>query len=1116
MTNRNDQRWAAIAVAVYVVMTASSAAAQQSPIPTLTDESAEAQAPSELIEIQRKTEELRARLQEWESKSNEYLTAGREAQARIQSIDEELEHLQRREAITISDDASADELDARLLEAEQDLAAARRESMELDTKAELRSERRKRLPELRCGRKAVAASELLSVAKQRLQVVDNTSPRTSSDPTVAKALAQLHDSKRAVLQAEVGAYQNELGSYDARGALMSKRRDRATLRIAYYEALTTKLREARQRLTRLEVERENEATRQLLEELTALPAGFDKTLDELYQRNEALSSVWTGEGGLHDQIEDVSQKLSRAEAKVAAIEAELTRLAARVEAVGLADSVGVLLRRHRAEAPDVGMYRRFIRMRQEKIGGVQLQQIRLREQREALADIDALIDEAMASVDQPISPGEREELEALLRQLFETQRRYMDALIEDYEVYFQKLVDFDARQQELIERTEALLDFIDERILWIPTGRAVQSDLLSDGRDAMAWLLGAKHWAQVGRAARDAAGRLWPVNLLALLLVGLFIPFARRARPRIQRLGEEARRSDCDRFAPTAEAMGLTLLLSLWMPALLAYAGWRLGISPVATQFTRSIAHALVMASGYWATLRFSRQLVRPGGIAEAHCGWPERAAHVLWRDLRWLAIVTVPAVFVIFVFETRGEDLWRESVGRLAFLTSMAALVVFNYLALRPGGSLAEVLRRRGRRQRWAWRVVQISSLIVPLVLGAAAFRGFYWTALQLAIRLHLTLLFFFLLVFVMQLAARLSMVAQRQAALDEEVPEEKPPTPASTMQVTRLMIGTGFFLAILGALGIWADLLPATRILQQVELWTTTQTVTVSSLDPSGVEQVSTEDQLVAVTLADVFRSLLIGLLTVALVRALPGLLEVSLFRRLGPGERYAYATIVKYAVAVAGLGLAFDAIGIGWSSIQWLVAAVGLGLGFGLQEIFANFVSGLIILFERPIRVGDTVSVGDVNGTVSKIRIRATWITSFDRKELIVPNKEFVAGQLINWTLSDAVLRVVVPVGIAYGSNTERAVEVLKQVARESPFVLADPPPQILFLGFGDSSLSFELRAFVRTVDRLFPAQHELHMSIDKAFRKAGIEIAFPQRDLHLRSVPKDWQPLFGDSR
>jgi potassium efflux system protein len=1098
MTGRSESRLNLIALGLWLsaVLTASPIRAQQSPLPAPAAESAPDVSP-ELTEVERKVQEVRSRLEEWQSQAAEYLLSGQEAQARTRVIDEDIARLEQRKAITIPADASAAELNVELLEAEQDLTAARREAIELDVEADRRAERRKRIP------------ELLSIAKQRLKALDDAPSPPSGDSAVAEVLRQLASLKRTAGQTEIEAYQNELGTYDVRGALLGKRRDRATLRIAYYEALTGKLREAKQELERLEVEQENEATRRLLEELTALPDGFKRTLQELYQRNEALASVWTSEGGLHEQIEDVSTKLRRAEAKVAELEAELTRLAARVQAVGLADSVGVLLRRHRAEAPDIGMYRRFIRMRQQQIGDVQLQQIRLREQRQALGDIDTLIDEAMATIDVPVAPEEQEELEKLLRQLFETQRKYMDALIEDYETYFQKLVDFDARQQELIARTKDLLDFIDERILWIPSGRAVQPELLTDGRDAMAWLFGAKYWAQLGRGFRDAATRLWPVNLSALLLAILFIPFARRVRSRMRSLGERAKKPGCVRFAPTSEAIALTMVLAIWLPALLAYVGWRLGLSPVATQFTRSVAHGLLAAAGFWATLRISRQLVRPDGIAEAHCGWSDKAAHALWRDLRWLTIVTVPAVFVIFVFEMRGEDLWRESIGRLAFSISMLAVGVFNYLALRSGGPLAEVFRGRTRRRPWAWRTVQLSSWVIPLALVAAALRGFYWTALQVGIRLHLNLAFVFLLVVVLQLAARWSMIAQRRAALEDEGLDEKPVRPDPTMEVSRLMIGTGLLLAIFGSSAIWGDLAPATRILQQVELWTVTQTVTVSDLDPSGIERFSTEDQLVAITLADVFRSFLIGLLTLVLIRALPGMLEATLFRRLGPGERYAYATIVKYAVVLAGLALAFDAIGIGWSSIQWLVAAVGLGLGFGLQEIFANFISGLIILFERPIRVGDTVTVGEVNGTVSKIRIRATWITAFDRKELIVPNKEFVTGRLINWTLSDAVLRITIPVGVAYGSDTDRVTEVLNEVARESRRVLRDPPPQVFFLSFGDSSLSFELRVFIRNAEQLFPVRHELHMSIDKAFREAGIEIAFPQRDLHLRSIPDDWR-------
>jgi potassium efflux system protein len=178
--------------------------------------------------------------------------------------------------------------------------------------------------------------------------------------------------------------------------------------------------------------------------------------------------------------------------------------------------------------------------------------------------------------------------------------------------------------------------------------------------------------------------------------------------------------------------------------------------------------------------------------------------------------------------------------------------------------------------------------------------------------------------------------------------------------------------------------------------------------------------------------------------------------------------------------------------------------VGLGFGLQEIFANFVSGLIILFERPMRVGDTVTIGGISGTVTRIRIRATTITDGDRKELIVPNKEFITGQLINWTLSDTILRTVIRVGVAFGSDIPQARNLLLKAAQDDPRVLRDPPVTAVLDKFGDSTLDFELRLFVAGLEEFAEIRHDLNVRIDQLFRDAGIEMAFPQRDVHVRSI------------
>jgi potassium efflux system protein len=177
------------------------------------------------------------------------------------------------------------------------------------------------------------------------------------------------------------------------------------------------------------------------------------------------------------------------------------------------------------------------------------------------------------------------------------------------------------------------------------------------------------------------------------------------------------------------------------------------------------------------------------------------------------------------------------------------------------------------------------------------------------------------------------------------------------------------------------------------------------------------------------------------------------------------------------------------------------LSVGLGFGLQEIVANFVCGLIVLFERPFRIGDTVTIGDISGTVTRIRIRATTVIDFDRKELIVPNKEFIVGRLVNWSLSDNRIRIRIPVGIAYGSDTKLATELLVQAARKNPHVLHKPAAEAVFKGFGDNSLDFELRVYINGIENWWSMLHELNISIDNAFKEAGVTIAFPQRDVHL---------------
>jgi potassium efflux system protein len=256
---------------------------------------------------------------------------------------------------------------------------------------------------------------------------------------------------------------------------------------------------------------------------------------------------------------------------------------------------------------------------------------------------------------------------------------------------------------------------------------------------------------------------------------------------------------------------------------------------------------------------------------------------------------------------------------------------------------------------------------------------------------------------------------------------------------------------------------------------------------------------------TLLGLAKAILIVAVTFIAVKNLPGLLELGVLRQtdVEAGTRYAITTLCKYAVIAIGVLLFFNALQVDWSKFGWIAAALSVGLGFGLQEVVANFVCGLILLFERPLRVGDVVTLEGMTGTVTHISMRATTIRNWDRQDLVVPNKNLITGTILNWTLSAELNRIVIPVGVAYGTDTEKARQILLEIAAKHPRVIDDPAPIASFEQFADSSLNLLLRAYLPNLENRLATITELHTQIDQRFAEAGIEIAFPQQDVHVRS-------------
>jgi len=258
--------------------------------------------------------------------------------------------------------------------------------------------------------------------------------------------------------------------------------------------------------------------------------------------------------------------------------------------------------------------------------------------------------------------------------------------------------------------------------------------------------------------------------------------------------------------------------------------------------------------------------------------------------------------------------------------------------------------------------------------------------------------------------------------------------------------------------------------------------------------------------ITLSSILTLLLLLILVLVLERVFRRVLVERVLSRthFDPALRFAIGKISGYLFIALGFVLALNNAGLNISSLTVLAGAIGVGLGFGLQNIISNFFSGLIILAERPVAIGDRIEVGGVAGMVTRINMRSSTVVTNDNITIIVPNSDFISNAVTNWSHGDPKVRLRVPFGVAYGSDIPLLKKVMLEVANQHPAVLKEPPPSVFFVGFGESSLDFELGVW--TIDMAHNPlrfKSELYYAIEDTLRKNKIEIPFPQRDLHLRS-------------
>ena len=961
-------------------------------------------------------------------------------------------------------------------------------------------------------RPAAIGQRLTEATREREEVSAQlrTPPAEDAGATLSQARRWMLETRYLALSTEIEMLDQELLSRPLRMQLLEAKRDKEEASVDWIgeriRALNELVGRKRQQAAE-QAQAEAEETQRETEGMDPVVVGLSEETAALSQEVNALTERLPALDLARERAERLSERLA----------ADYRDARDTLESEEVTGDLGGILLEQREALPDLQTFRHGAELRKQEIADLNTRRLRHRAEARRIAHTDATVDALAEKLQAEVTAASRSDQKAKLRELVQQRQRQLDNALEVNGIYLGKLRQLDAAEQELLATAAEYDDFLREHLLWL---RDAEATRLQD-------ILGLPSQVHSLFVSADGAGlvplvahQLWRGVFfwLSLIAAGALLWQRRSLIGAIETIATSVGKPATDSFGHTWRALALTLLVASPLPLLLAAAGWQLRIEGQGTELSHAIGDTLTEVGLHLYILRTLHAICLPQGLAAVHFRWPAHSLALLRTQLDRLTWVFVPAALVINLAIDFDPAQTGGSLARLALLVGYAALAWFLYRVFHPKRGVLAYLRSSGE-YRLVFRAYLLWypwAIFYPMLLVGQAFSGYMYSAASESYMFLYTLWFVLALVLVNALALRWLRLTRRRLAYEAAIKrrlagreaaqtegqevggeagelqfEEPEVDIAALSDETRGLIRILMIVAaVVGLYLIWASVLPALRILDDVALWH--RTVSVDG-----------EDRSLPITLADLGLALIYAVGTWILAARLPALLEIILLQRfdMSAGSRYTATTLTTYAIVIIGVLLVLNTLGAQWSQVQWLVAALGVGIGFGLQEIVANFISGLIILFERPVRVGDIVTVGDTDGVVTKIQIRATTVRNWDRKELLVPNKEFITGRLLNWSLSDQMTRVVIIAGVAYGTDVEKALALMREAAEEHEHVLDDPAPILSFEGFGDNSLTLILRAYLGSIDYRIPTITDLHTAINRKFDEAGIAIAFPQRDLHL---------------
>ena len=759
-----------------------------------------------------------------------------------------------------------------------------------------------------------------------------------------------------------------------------------------------------------------------------------------------------------------------------------------------------LLNRQQSELPKLSISFKL----DELIPNLNLWMYELRRYREQIFDVQSYVDQIIRN-DKGYEPY-REQLIQLIRH----RRSLYDELYNAMSDGVTLAIELRAKYNEFNSTTSRLKTVINDHLFWLTSNQGISVEffvnlyptLILQLRDLTRYL---SSETVIEETLTNYLKLLIPVIILGLIF--------QKAHPYFRRLTNElALRldKDSDGYSITPKALFCHCFLILPKMIVITLIG-ALFIFLILDRFEDQ-KHVTLLLALHLMCFLYMRQIMEPNSLMQRHFSMAPSIIKQNRMLVDQIWYVSIPMLTIANMREVEPNKISGDVIGYILMLLGFLYLTFFAIVTVKR-----MLTQYTPTMTFWA---LSIAGILTPLTIVIMLGLGYYYTVIQLLNRVAITLYIGFAYLIISNTLRRELYVAEikilrkiRQKAIFNQENDQQAHSNTNAnafgarFESFRLELVNNrafkLFNAILLTISVyfmylqWNDLAGVLTYLDKIYLWQNVSVVDGKTITSS-------------LSFGDILLAIVIVIVAVVLNHNLPMLIERLFMLRSGVAAKstsYTIKLITSYVITGLGIIFAAGALGISWDNLQWLVAALSVGLGFGLQEIFANFVSGLIILFERQIRVGDIVTISNLSGTVNKIRIRATTIVSFDNKEVVIPNRQFITTALTNWSLSNTVTKIEFAIGIAYDADPNKAKDILRGIIRRCRDLNREKKPLVFIKSLDASAVTIMCEVFVNEIGKRKAVYDYLSTETLRLFKDHNIEIPFDQLDVTIRNLDND---------